>query len=152
MSSASSSPVRSRETLTSRMVTAAVCPAGSRDGVTRRTQDSRYLARPAPKADSNGSAISSAPIRSRSGSGMSSPQITAAAPAVTKDLPRTVSAPSSVRMTWSAPRQGFGSGVCATIRATTCSGGCRSTIASAVGSSRCASTGTARAWMSSGMT
>src|SRR5580692_2006333 len=106
VSSASSSPVRSRETLISRMVSAAVCPAGSREGVIWRTQDSRYLARPDPNADSSGSAISSAPIRSRSGSGMSSPQIAAAAPAATNDRPRTVSAPSTLCMTWPAPLSG----------------------------------------------
>src|SRR3984885_511296 len=87
VSSASSSPVRRRETLIRRMVSAVVCPAGSREGIIWRTQDSRYLARPDPNADSSGSAISSAPIRSRSGSGISSPQTAAAAPAATRQRP-----------------------------------------------------------------
>jgi len=90
--------VRSRDTLVSLMVSDAVWPAGSRAGDTVRTQDSRYLARPAPNAESNGSASSSAPMRIRSGSGMSSPQTIAAAPAATNDRPRTVSAPISPRM------------------------------------------------------
>src|SRR5215469_10830832 len=57
----------------------------------------RYLARPAPNADSSGSAISRQPIRTRSGSGMIRPQKAAARPAATNDFPRTVSAPSSLR-------------------------------------------------------
>ena len=135
--------MRSRETLASLMVSSADWPAGSRAGMIHRVHDRRYLARLAPNADSNGSTISSAPMRSRSGSGMRMPHPAAASPAATNDRPLIVSACSSFPMV--PPGHGRGSGSSATSLATTCSGSLRSTSASAVGSSRCANTETARA-------
>ena len=56
MSSVSSSPVGRRETLLSRTVTEAVCPAGTRDGLSSLTQRIRYLVLLAASTDSTGRA------------------------------------------------------------------------------------------------
>jgi hypothetical protein len=117
VSSASSSPVRSRDTLVSRKVTVTEAPTGTRRGFSERAQDSRYLARLAPIADSSGSTSSSAPTRTRSGSGMPSPHKAAVIPAAMKHLPRVVSAPKTVRIVVTG--QPRGSGTRSTSRATT---------------------------------
>ena len=147
MSSASSTPVRSRETFSTRAVTVVGAPAGIRGGSSLRTQASRYRDRRAISADTTGKMTSRAPTRTRSGSGIARPQTTAAPPAAMNDRPRVVNELKSPRM---AHRRGRGNW--ATIRSTTCSGRCRSTMASAVGSSRCASTGLASRCTSSGIT
>jgi hypothetical protein len=94
-SSASSSPVRSRDTLDSFMVSSAGCPACTRAGSDRREQESLKRARPAPNAEKSGSMTSSNPMRSKSGSGISSPRAAATMPAPTNHLPRVVSAPNN---------------------------------------------------------
>src|SRR6201992_2894720 len=87
-SSASSSPVRSRDTLDSRTRASAVSPAGIRRGTSCRVQDSRYRARLVVRADSTGSSISSTPMRSRSASVKISPARVVRAPTVRNVLPR----------------------------------------------------------------
>src|SRR5439155_7681950 len=112
MSSASSTLVRSRDTFSTRAVTVVGWPAGIRGGSSLRVQDSRYRDRRAVSADTSGRTTSSAPTRTRAGSGMASPQTMAAPPAATNDRPRVVSEPNTPRMAYllaprprSSPRQ-----------------------------------------------
>src|SRR5262249_29521556 len=110
MSPASSTPVRSRDTFSTRAVTVVGWPAGIRGGSSLRAQDSRYRDRRAGSEDTSGSTTSRAPTRTRSGSGMPKPHTMAAPPAATNDRPRVVSEPNSPRMSFSppssSPRQG----------------------------------------------
>src|SRR5690348_8552598 len=113
MSSASSTPVRSRDTFSTRAVTVVGWPAGIRGGSSLRVQDSRYRDRRAVSEDTSGRTTSSAPTRTRSGSGMARPHTMAAPPAATNDRPRVVSEPNTPRMAYlpvppsgSPPRQG----------------------------------------------
>src|SRR5204862_1772874 len=108
MSSASSTPVRSRDTFSTRAVTMVGWPAGTRGGSSLRAQDSRYRDRRAISADTSGRMTSSAPTRTRSGSGIARPHTMAAPPAATNDRPRVVSEPNTPRMAYLlAPRPGL---------------------------------------------
>src|SRR5450631_4276356 len=89
------SPVGSREAFSSRRVTVAEWPAGTRAGLMERVQLSRYRARPAAILASSGSAISASPTLSRARVPRSSPARMVAAPAVRNDVPRVVNPASS---------------------------------------------------------
>ena len=100
-------------------------------------------------------------MRSTSASSRPKPATTAAHPTARKVLPLVVSALISARMAvlrilarsrWPAGQRRAGNGSRATMPASTCSGSWPATRASGVGSNRCASTGTARACTSSGIT
>src|SRR4029079_5835232 len=113
MSSANRTPVRSRDTFSTRAVTVVGWPAGIGGGSSLRAQDSRYRDRRAVSADTSGRMASSAPTRTRSGSGIARPHTMAAPPAATNDRPRVVSEPNTPRMAYlpappsgSPPRQG----------------------------------------------
>src|SRR6201989_3721539 len=113
MSSASSTPLRSRDPFSTRAVTVVGWPAGIRGGSSLRAQDSRYRDRRAVSADTSGRMASSAPTRTRSGPGIARPHPRAARPAATNARPRVVSEPNTPRMAYlpappsgSPPRQG----------------------------------------------
>ena len=98
MSSASSSPVGSRDTLSSWMDTEAVWPAGTRAGMIALAQLIRYLVRLAARTDNTGRMISTPPMLSRVRCPSPSPSTPAAAPAATNALPRVVNPASIDRM------------------------------------------------------
>ena len=99
-SSATSTPARSRETLSTRAVTVVGWPTATRGGSSRRLQASRYRDRRTLSAETTGRMNTSAPTRIRSGSGIARPHTTAAPPAARNDRPRVVSGPNSARSTF----------------------------------------------------
>src|SRR6516165_391140 len=95
VSSVSSKPVGRRDTLSSRIVTEAVWPAGTRDGLTSLTQRIRYRVRLAASTDSTGRITSNPPILSKVRWPSPSPRMPAATPAAMNALPRVVNPASS---------------------------------------------------------
>src|SRR6516165_9346422 len=95
VSSVSSKPVGRRDTLSSRMDTVAVWPAGTRDGLTSLTQRIRYRVLLAASTDSTGRMTSSPPMLSKVRWPSASPRMPAATPAAMNALPRVVNPASS---------------------------------------------------------
>src|SRR5215469_8551172 len=95
VSSVSSRPVGSRDTLSSWMVTEAVWPAGTRAGLTSLTQWIRYRVLLAASTDSTGRMTRSPPMLSKVRWPSASPRMPAATPAAMNALPRVVNPASS---------------------------------------------------------
>ena len=94
-SSASTVPARTLDVFSTRLVTSAGSSGATRGGYSLCTHDSRRLDLKTVSAAITGETTSSAPARTRSGSGIARPHATAAAPSAVDRRPRVIRQPGS---------------------------------------------------------